>query len=190
MFQDLVIRTRTFRGFDESRVIAREELLQLVELARLTASSANKQPLRYALAYEKEQVEAVLAHTRWAGALPHLHLPAEGKHPTAFIVICHDYERSANLTPYLKDVGIAAQTIMLGATEMGLGGCMIGSFNPQGVTQVLALPQGVEPQLVLALGKPAEDVRLTDVRDGQTAYYRDEQGVHYVPKRSLEEILL
>jgi len=191
LFRDLVLKNRSFRAFDESRPVQREELLSLVDLARLTASSANRQPLRYAVVYEKDQVEALLAQTRWAAALPQLQLPPEGRHPTAFVVICHDERICEALPTYLKDVGIAAQTILLAAAEMELGGCMIGSFHPAGVAELLQLPPEVKPQLVIALGKPDEQVCLVDVTaDGKTAYFRDENGVHYVPKRSLDDVLI
>ena len=191
MFADLVLKNRSFRAFDASRAVTRDELLTLVDLARLTASSANRQPLKYAVVHEAQQVEAVLALTRWAAALPQLHLPPEGRHPTAFIVICHDERICEALPGYLKDVGIAAQTILLAAAEKDLGGCMIGSFNPEELSKLLSLPAEVKPQLVIALGKPDEEVCLTDVpADGKTAYFRDESGVHYVPKRSLEDIVI
>jgi nitroreductase len=93
-------------------------------------------------------------------------------------------------TVFARDFGIAAEVIMLSATEDGFGGCMIGSFSPTKISEILALPEGIVPNLVIALGKPDETVTLVDVVDGQTKYYRDEAGNHYVPKRSLEEILL
>jgi len=191
MFRDLVLKNRSYRGFDESRRITREELLELVDLTRYTASSANLQPLKYAVVYEAEQTERVLALTRWAGALPHLPLPFEGTHPVAFIAVCVDTTIAANVTPMLKDVGIAAQTITLAAAEKELGCCMIGSFNAEKLKAELEMPEHISPQLVIALGKPAEKIVLTDAgADGKTTYYRDEAGTHYVPKRRLEDIVL
>ena len=123
--------------------------------------------------------------------LPELKLPREGMHPTGFIVICHDLRVNANPTPFLKDVGIVAQTILLAATEKGFGGCMIGSYKADALRIELGLVEELVPQLVIALGKPAEEVRIAQVgADGDTVYYRDENDVHYVPKRSLEDILL
>lgn len=128
MFRDLVIQNRTFRGFDESFKVGRETLLELVDLTRFTASSANLQPLKYFAACEKEVVDRIQPLTKWAGALSHLNLPYPGTRPTAFIVICQDNSISA-AAGMLKDVGIAAQTITLGAAEKGLGCCMIGSYD-------------------------------------------------------------
>jgi len=189
MFRDLVIKNRTYRGFDESCRIDRETLLDLVDLTRFTAASANLQPLKYFIACEKEIVDAIQPLTKWAGALSHLNLPYPGTRPTAFIVICQDNTISSS-AGMLKDVGIAAQTITLGAAEKDLGCCMIGSFELAALKELLKLPEHIEPKLVIALGKPAEKIVLTDAVDGKTTYYRDEAGVHYVPKRPLDEILL
>ncbi len=189
MFKDLVKRNRSYRGFDESRKITKEELLEFVDCARLTASSVNKQPFKYYLAWEKDQVDQIQAMTKWAAALPQLTLPHEGMHPTAFIVICQDTKIAAG--PFLKDVGIVAQTMLLAAVDQGLGGCMIGNFSPDAVKKALGLAEELTPLLIVAFGKPAETVVLTEVgEDGKTAYYRDENDVHYVPKRRLEDIIL
>ncbi|MCD8195793.1 MAG: nitroreductase family protein [Lachnospiraceae bacterium] len=190
-FKDLVIANRSYRGYDESRRVTREELLAMVDCARLTASSVNQQPLKFRLVCEKETVDRVQSLTQWARGLPELTLPHPGKCPTAFIVICQDTQIDPNKTKYLRDVGIAAQTILLAATEMGLGGCMIGSYSAAGVREALALPEHLSPQLVVAIGKPAETVVLTEAgADGNVAYYRDENDVHYVPKWALEDIVL
>lgn len=189
MFKDLVIKNRTYRGFDESHQIDRSTLLELIDLTRYTAASANLQPLKYFAAADKDTVDLIQPLTKWAGALSHLNLPYPGTRPTAFIVICQDNAISSS-TGMLKDVGIAAQTITLGAAEMGLGCCMIGSFNLPKLKETLSLHEDIEPKLVIALGKPAETIVLTEAKDGSTTYYRDENGVHYVPKRPLEEIVL
>ena len=191
MFEELVKKTRTYRGFDESRPVGREMLTALVDLTRYTASSANLQPLKYHVASEREEVEQILTMTKWAGALPQLKLPHAGKHPTGFVVICQDMNIGANPTAFLKDVGIVAQTMALAAAEQGVGCCMIGSFSAEGVSEYLRLPESIVPRLVMAFGYPAETVVLTDAgADGKTTYYRDEAGTHYVPKRRLEDILI
>lgn len=191
MLKDLLLQNRSYRGFDESRVITREELMEMVEMTRYTASAVNAQTLKYALVWEHEQTERLVEMTGWAGFLKELHLPLPGKHPTAFIVICHDLSIQENAAAFQKDVGIAAQTILLSAVEKGLGGCMIGSFHKEKLRQELRLDASIEPQLVIALGKPDEKIEITDVgQDGSTRYYRDAQGTHFVPKRKLEDLLL
>lgn len=191
MFKDLVLKNRSYRGYDESRNITKEELLKMVDCARLTPSSVNGQPFKYYLAWEPEQVAAIQGMTKWARALPDMVLPHPGKCPTAFIVICQDTTFEKSLARYQKDVGIVAQTMLLAATEMGLGGCMIGNFGAATVKETLGLAEGLAPMLIVAIGKPDEEIVLTEVgEDGATSYYRDEKDMHYVPKRSLEDIIL
>lgn len=191
MFKDLVKANRSCRGYDESRRITKEELLEMADCARLSASSMNQQPLRYYLAWEKEEVDKIQGMTKWARQLPQIELPHRGMCPTAFIVICQDLMVSDSPAKFQKDVGIAAQTILLAATEMGLGGCMIGNFGAATVRQGLGLPEHLAPMLIVALGKPAEKIVLTEIKMGEsTAYYRDEEDVHYVPKHLLEDVVI
>ena len=191
MLIDLLKQCRSYRGYDMSRKVTRRELEELVSCTRYCASSLNDQPLRYYLASEPEQTAAIQPLTGWAKALKDVTLPHEGKYPTAFIVICFDAERGANVNTYIRDVGIAAQTILLAAAEKGLGGCMIGSFSAEKMKEALHLSDNLRPMLVVAIGKPDETVVLTDIgEDGSHKYYRDADDVHYVPKRSLEDLLI
>lgn len=191
MFKDLVKKNRSYRGYDESRKITREELVEMVDCARLTPSSVNQQPFKYYLAWEQEEAAKIQSMTKWARALPDMVLPHPGKCPTGFIVICQDTSFGESLAQYQKDVGIVAQTILLAATEMELGGCMIGNFKAETVRETLGLAENIEPMLIVAIGKPDEEIVLTEVgQDGSIKYYRDDNDVHYVPKRSLEEIIL
>lgn len=190
MLIDLVRANRSYRGYDHSRAIADEELLAMVEAARLCPSSVNIQPLKYVLVNAEPALSAVQAQTRWAKGLPELTLPHPGHAPTAFIVICQDTRISDNLSRFQRDVGIVAQTMLLTAVEMGLGGCMIGNFSADAVRDVLGLDESLRPLLIVAIGKPDEAVILTDVTDGRTGYYRDGADRHYVPKRSLDELII
>ncbi|MCD8336714.1 MAG: nitroreductase family protein [Lachnospiraceae bacterium] len=189
--KELVKANRSYRGYDESRRVTREELMEMVDCARLTASSVNQQPLRYYLACEKEDTDRIQPLTKWARGLPQMELPHPGMCPTAFIIICQDIRICESQTRFSRDVGIVAQTILLAATEMGLGGCMIGNFSPAKLSETLQLPAYLAPLLVVAIGKPAETVVLTEIGpDEPTDYYRDEKDVHYVPKRRLEDIVI
>lgn len=191
MIRDLVEKSRSFRGYDSSRRVTEAELLELVDCARLAPSAMNQQPLKYYLSWEKDEVARIQAQTKWAGALRQMQLPHEGHCPPAFIVICQDRNIHSDLNAFSKDVGIVAQTMLLAATEKGLGGCMIGNFVPGNIQKVLELSEHLMPQLILAIGKPDETVVLTDVKkDGSTTYYRDEKDIHYVPKRSLQELVI
>ena len=184
-FRELVLKNRSTRAFDPERRISREELEQLVDLARLTPSAVNLQPLKYLLSWQEETNALILAHTAWAGLLKDISLPPEGKGPAGYIVICTDTRIAKNAA---TDVGIAAQTILLGAAEKGLSGCMIGAIDPK-LHDLLGLKEQYRISLIVALGKGAEDIRLTETKENDTAYYR-EGDAHYVPKRPLEEILI
>ncbi len=191
MLIDLLKKNRSYRGYDDSFRIERSMLEELIDCTRYTASSVNIQPLKYFAASEPETVALIQPLTHWAGKLKELHLPREGHRPTAFIVICQDMSVSDSPTMFQRDIGIAAQTILLAATEKGLGGCMIGSFEKNALKKALSLPEQIEPMMVLAIGKPDETVLLTEVGPGgSTDYYRDENDVHFVPKRALKDILL
>ncbi len=193
MIKDLVLKNRSYRLYDESFVMSREDLLGLVDVARFCASTTNKQALKFYITCDREEVESILPLTRWAGMLPQRGLPDEGKHPSAFIIVCVD--RDIQPDPANKwigyDAGIAAQSMLLAAAEKGLGGLMIGNVKFDELSALLKLPENMKPILAVAFGKPAEDVRLVDIpADGSTKYYRDENDVHYVPKRSLEELVI
>jgi nitroreductase len=188
-FGRLVCRSRSHRGFDERHVIERETLRTLVGYARLSPSSANLQVLKYYLSNEEETNRLIRPHLRWAGRLKGLQLPREGEQPTAYIVILMDHEIAPKGGRFLIDVGIAAQTILLGAAEMGLGGCMIGAFDPDAVHGALGLHERLEPVLVLALGKGLDQIVIEEAQSGEIAYWRDGEDVHHVPKRPLGELI-
>lgn len=191
MFKDLIRANRSYRGYDESYHFTKEELADFVDHARLAPSSVNAQPFRYYLAWEKDEVDKIQSLTKWARALPDLELPHKGMHPTGFIIICQDTNIGESLTRYQKDVGIVAQTMLLAAVEKGLGGCMIGNFQAGPVKEALGLSQNLAPMLIVALGKPAEKIVLTEVDEGDSVqYYRDDEDVHYVPKRKLSDIII
>lgn len=185
---DLLLRNRSYRRFDESCRIERNALVELVALARLCPSGGNRQPLRFLIAVTSEEAQAVFPHLRWAAALRDWPGPAEGERPAAYIVILRDTRIAGN---YEFDAGIVAQSMLLAATERGLGGCMIGSIDRNALRASLRIPPEYESVLVVALGKPAETIVLEDTKSpAETAYWRDPAGVHHVPKRPLAELLV
>lgn len=189
MIKELMLNERSYRSFDESVKIDRDTLVGFVENARLIPSSVNLQPLKYRICNSQADCDFMLSLTKWAALLKDYEIPPKGHAPTAYIVICID-KNVSDKSIFDKDVGIAAQTIMLSAVEAGFGGCMIGNFNPTKVTEALELPEGVVPSLVLGLGKPDEEIILEAIGEKGSAYYRDAEGKHRVPKRALDEILL
>ena len=186
--KDLILKNRSYRRFHQSERVSLETLRDLVDLARLSGSGANLQALKFVLTYTPEQAADVFPHLAWAGYLTDWDGPEEGERPAAYVMIVHDTTLSASPG---CDHGIAAQSILLGAAEKGLGGCMIGSINRDGLRKALNLPEQYDIVLVIALGKPLEQVVIDPVgEDGSIKYWRDENGVHHVPKRALDQLVL
>jgi len=188
MLKELILRNRSYRRFHQNVAIDRATLEELVELARLSASGGNVQPLKYVLASDPERNAQIFPHLAWAGYLKDWPGPTEGERPSAYIIILCDTEVSKSSG---CDHGIAAQSILLGAAEKGLGGCMIGSVKRQELCSALDIPGRYELLLVLALGKPKDTVVLDAAGpDGDIKYWRDKDQVHHVPKRPLDEIIV
>ena len=188
MLRDIVIANRTVRRFDQSVAIDRATLRELVDLGRLSASGGNAQPLKYALSCDAELNAAIFPNVAWAGFLADWDGPAEGERPTGYIVILGDTEI---LNDYGVDHGIAAQSIALGATERGLGVCMIGSIQREGLREAMQIDERYQILLVLAIGKPAETVVVDETPvDGSFLYWRDADSVHHVPKRMLDDVIV
>jgi len=188
MLEDLIRKNRSYRRFYQEAPVEADTLRQLVNLARLSASGANLQPLKYVLSCDPEVNARIFPNTRWAGYLRGWPGPEEGERPAAYIIILNDTQirKSAGC-----DHGIAAQSIMLGAAERGLGGCMLGALDRSELREALDIPERYEILLALALGKPKEKVVLEETGpEGEIEYYRDEEEVHHVPKRPLEELIL
>ncbi len=185
---DLIRRNRSYRRFEESHRIRRETLVELIGLARFTASATNRQPLKYILAADPETNARIFPCLTWAAHLKDWDGPSPGERPAAYIVILIDETLTED---WWCDDGIAAQTILLGAVEKNLGGCIIGGIQSERLRRDLAIPDHMRIRLVLALGKPAETVVLEDLEHGgDFRYWRDEKGVHHVPKRKLKELIV
>lgn len=188
MLADLVRKNRSYRRFYQDHAISEETLRALVDLARLTPSSRNAQPLRYLISWTPEMNAQIFPTLAWAGYLTDWQGPEAGEQPAGYILILGDKEIAQN---FGIDPGIAAQTIMLGATEKGLGGCIIASVQRARLVELLKIPERYEILYVLALGKPKEEVVIEKLeQNGDIKYWRDAAHVHHVPKRNLEDILL
>jgi nitroreductase len=188
MLRDLITRNRTFRRYHEEVAVERETLERLVDLGRLSASGGNYQPLKYILVCDPQRNAQVFSTLAWAMHLPDWLGPEEGERPSAYIVILGDTTVRGDSG---VDHGIAAQSILLGATEMGLGGCMLGGVQRKRLRAMLEIPDHYRILLVVALGKPKEKVVLEDLPPGgDHRYHRDADGTHYVPKRRLEDIIV
>jgi nitroreductase len=188
MLRELILKNRSYRRFHEEFPLDASTLMGLVDLARLSASASNLQPLKYILTCDPTSNRKVFPNLRWAAYLKDWSGPPEGERPSAYIIILADTRISQSIGP---DHGIAAQSILLGAAEMGFGGCMIASLNRTGLRSEFQIPDIFEILMVIALGKPKEIVVLEALPpSGDIRYWRDAAGVHHVPKRSLDEIIL
>ncbi len=188
MIRDLIIKNRSYRRFRQDVAVERAALRELIDLARLSASAANMQPLKYVLSCGPERNAVIFRHVGWAGYLRDWPGPAQGERPSAYIIILGDTQISEFTD---CDHGIAAQSILLGAAERGLGGCMIGTVRRKELSEALGIRPRYKILLVLALGEPAETVTLeTAGLDGSIEYWRDADDVHHVPKRPLDGVIL
>lgn len=188
MIKDLIIKNRSYRRFYQDVPLDREILLDLVDCARLAASARNVQPLKYILTCTREENDLIFPCLAWAGYLKDWPGPQEGEKPAAYIIMLGDTDVSLS---FGSDQGIAAQSILLAATEKGFGGCMVGSIQKAKLAKALDIPDRYEILLVIALGKPKEKVVLEPLPlSGDIKYWRDDEGVHHVPKRGLEEVIL
>ena len=187
-YAELVKNSRSRRRFHQDVKVDMETLRQLIELARLTPSARNLQPLKYVLSNTVEKNAGIFSCLSWALDLKGWGGPAEGERPSAYIVILGDTEITKTIG---CDHGIAAQTIMMGAVDKGLGGCIMASINRDRLRGLLAIPERYEILLVLALGKPKEQVIVEPVgKSGDIKYWRDSLGVHHVPKRALDDVIV
>ena len=187
MIEELIRRNRSYRRFQENRSVDKETLQELINLARLSPSSANLQPLKYIISNTPEKNSQIFPCLAWAGYLRDWPGPQEGERPSAYIIVLGDTEITKN---FGCDHGIAAQSILLGATERGLNGCIIGSVQKEKLRGLLKVPERYEILLVIVLGVRKETVVIEEVKAGDIKYWRDEKGVHHVPKRPLTEIIL
>ncbi|MGM0374452.1 MAG: nitroreductase family protein [Chloroflexota bacterium] len=186
--KELVKKNRSYRRFHQDVEVITKTLRDLVDLGRLSASSANRQPLKYRLVTSQSEQGDVFPCLGWAGYLEDWEGPQEGERPSAYIVFLGDTELASS---FQYDAGIAAQSMLLGAASRGLGGCIIASVERERLRASLDISDRYEILFVLALGKPAEKVVVEPLPpDGDIKYWRDEEGVHHVPKRGLDDLIL
>lgn len=188
MIKDLILKNRSYRRFYESVTIGSNQLREMVDNARLSASGRNIQSLKYILSNTPELNEKIFPCLAWAGYLKEWNGPEVGERPSAYIIMVNDKEISES---FFWDHGIAVQSILLTATEQELGGCIIASVNKEKLRYELNIDSRYDIIQVIALGKPKEIVKIESVpADGSIKYWRDEHSIHHVPKRNLEDIIL
>ncbi len=186
--KEIVYRNRSYRRFFQDVPVELSTLKELVDLARMSASALNRQPLKYILSNDPKKNEKIFPQLGWAMYLKDWHGPEEGEKPSAYIIVLGDTHLS---TSFGCDHGIAAQSILLGASERGLGGCMIATIRKPELSRLLRIDKRYEILLVIAIGKPKEKVVIEPVgKDGDIKYWHDEQGVHHLPKRALSDLII
>jgi len=185
--EELIYKNRSYRRFDESVRMEYNTLKRLVGLARLSSSGANRQPLKFMIINSPGDCSKVFPSVLWAAYLKDWDGPGPGERPAGYIIILGDKSVSEI---FGVDHGIAAQSIMLGATEAGFGGCMIASIKKELLRNVLNIPEQYEILLILAMGKPVENVIIDDMKDNDVRYWRDSEQNHHVPKRSIDELIV
>ncbi len=183
----LMMEARTVRRFDESRPVGENELEKLVELTRYCPSGRNAQPLRYRLVSSPEEREMVFPLLKWAGYFADWDGPEPGERPAAYLVQCLDSTYGSNC---LCDDGLQLEAIRLGMQTLGLEGCIIKAFNAPELSKALRLDERFSPRYVIAIGYPVEKVVIEEIKDDDFKYFRTPDGIHHVPKRSLEELIL
>ncbi len=181
----LLLHNRSFRGYDKSYVVHRRQLEAMIAVNPKVASSINLQRLRFRPVVQGPEADLVNAHIRMGRGLPELHLPFPGTEPEAFIVVCSTVPENPGID---IDLGISLQSMLLKAVEMGLGGLMIRNFDREPIREGLGLP--FEPICVVAVGKPAEQIELVPVHQGEDLGYYRRDGVHFVPKLTAEDLTL
>lgn len=188
MIKDLVLLNRSYRKYHNNKKVSEEQLIDLIDLARNTPSSKNQQPLKYILVTNKADVDFVESQLKWAKFLKDWSGPEKSKHPPAYIIMLVD----KNLNEHADiDAGIAAQTILLGACEKQMGGCILRSVNRVTVSKHFKLSSNLDIVQVIAIGYPDQEIKLTSPdAEGSVHYYEGNDGIHYVPKRKLDDIIV
>lgn len=188
MLKDLILQNRSYRRFNAKRKIEKHEVIELIDLARVTASSKNRQPLKYKIITESDELDFVFEQLNWAWYLRDWKGPTKDERPTAYVIVFLD--KTLNDNAFI-DVGIASQTILLGAVEKGLGGCIVRTVNRFKINNHFNFPENLDLIQIIALGEPAQKVEIVDVKDsGNIEYFENEEKHHFVPKRSLKEIVI
>lgn len=190
ILSDLLKKDRSYRRFEENYKIERDRLIELIGLTRYCASGRNLQPLKYFIINDEKTCNDIFPLLKWAGYLTDWNGPEKGERPSAYIIQCLDTDLTKNC---LCDDGLQLQAITLGAISLGLGCCIIKSFNVPKLKEILGDKGNLEPLYVIAIGKPAEQVVIEKMSGSDidsVKYYRTPDGVHHVPKRDIDELII
>ena len=177
-------RNRSTLGYDSSFIVRPDQLRRIVAVNTKVASARNRQALRFRLV-TADEAQKVLPHISMGAALSEMQLPLPGTEPNAFIIVCSSI---APRTSTYIDLGISVQSMLLQATEIGLNGLCILSFDKERIMEALGL--SLEPLMVVAIGKSAEKHSLVDISASEPHDYYRNGGVHYVPKVRVDDLII
>ena len=184
-FHRIIELRRSVRKFKPGPVDSKV-LAKLIDSARLSPSAANKQALVFIAVNDTLLARKIFETEKFAAYLAGAGQPQLGEEPAAHILIARNKELATAET--IRDVGAAAQTILMGACAYGLGATWLRSFDRPEAARILGLPELYIPDSLIALGLPGEAPVVVPIKDGDIKYWRDETGQHFVPKRPFEEV--
>ncbi len=184
---DIFRKRRTIRRYKQ-KPITKEQIEDLIDCARLAPSAANLQPLKYIAVNDETLIKNALKYLHWAGYVRPHRDPSENTKPTALILVCHD-KKISNSGYVAYDVGAAVQTILLSATDKGLGACWLGAIDKEPLRELFDIPLNWQLHCVIALGWPDESPVVEEAKNGDIRYYLDENDQLYVPKRNLLDVM-
>ena len=179
-----MLKNRSHRGYDPRFIVREDQLRRIIGVNTRIPSARNQQVLRFRPVLADE-APGVLAEIRLGGALPELHLPLPGTGPNAFIIVCSTVPEDRYVD---IDLGISVQSMLLQAAEIGLNGICIGAFDKERIRQKFHLES--EPLLILAIGKGIEKIELVEISENDDHRYFREDGIHYVPKVRVEDLII
>ena len=185
--KDLIRFNRSYRKYDNTFKINDSTLIEFIERSRFVPSSRNIQSIRFHIVNNQTDNDFLFEQLSWAGYLKDWDGPEESQRPSAYIIICNDNSLFKNAE---IDIGIISQTILLQLAEKGLGGCMIGAFKKNNISQYFEIEDPHSVKLVIAIGKPVQEIILEDIKDNDHKYYLDGNNLHHVPKRTINELIL
>jgi nitroreductase len=190
MLEKIIKQSRCYRKFDEKVEIPYKSLEKIIDTIRFCPSARNQQVLIYKIITDTNLRSKIFPYLKWAGYLPDWQGPQQGERPTAYIIVATNTKRIINNDHWINtDIGIVAQTILLLATEQGFGGCSIGAFNKKEISKIVNAPDFADIKLIIALGKPSQNIKIIEIEDNQSTKYWHKDNIHYVPKRKLKDIL-
>lgn len=171
---------RSIRKFEQKKV-SKHDLLTIIDAGRLAAFGGNKQPLKFQIL---ENAEEIYPCTKWAAYLSDWN-PKEDERPLCYIAILGDTNIKST---FETEAGSAISNMMLAAVELGLATCWLGALDRKKIKEIINTD--LEVVYLLAVGYPAQKSECIDIKEDDVKYFEDSDGVIKVPKRTLDEVMI